>query len=68
MTNRELAELISEYLPISIEDAEDFIDATQKAYTWGNIDYARALSMRDKVIERLQNENLRLMKLVYKSN
>lgn len=50
---KELAEIIVNHLPISLEDAEHFIDSIQKGYTWGNINYAMALSMRDKTIEQL---------------
>lgn len=50
---KELAEIIANHLPISLEDAEHFVDAVQKGYTWGNIDYAMAMSMRDKTIEQL---------------
>ena len=57
----ELAEIISESLPLSLEDAYHFIDAIQKGYTWGKVDYAIAMSTRDGVIEKLMRENKMLM-------
>jgi len=58
----ELAETISENLPLSTEDAYDFIIAVNKGYTWGNVDYAMAISVRDQVIERLMRENKMLLR------
>lgn len=57
MSEKELANLISEHLPMNIEESENFVHAISNGYTWGNIDYAMAMSSRDNLILQLNKRN-----------
>ncbi|MCM3109892.1 hypothetical protein [Lederbergia lenta] len=52
-----LAEFIAERLPVSVEDALSFVNASNSGYISEHIDHAMAISMRDNVIKRFQKEN-----------
>lgn len=60
MDKNELVDIIANNLPIGTEDAENLVDAITSGYTWGRIDYAMAMSSRDRTIKSLIEENKRL--------
>lgn len=63
--NEQLAEFIADHLPISSEDAWHFVDGVLKGCMFNDkINFTIALSVRDKRIEDLQDENQELRRKI----
>lgn len=66
--SKELAEFIADHLPISSEDAWHFVDGALKGCLFNDkINFTIALSLRDKWIKELEQENKILRKRLFEN-
>jgi hypothetical protein len=66
ISDEDLINIIVDHLPIDQETTINFIEATRNGCFSDNINYALALSARDRVIDRLSRENIELRDRLYK--